>query len=426
VIKDKPGLSWSPRPARAVAQTAQARGKRRSPSEDQLLAGVDALQKSLSAFPSTDVDALVVYGNRGARLVTLRGGESAYRTLVEAMSEGAATVSGDGVILYCNRRFAELVDRPASDLVGLSLQSLIDEGQTTGLRKMLRSARTQPVKGEFTLRRRRGDRVPVHLSVSKLEGYRGHALGMVVTDLTEQKRKQTEEMNRAESTHRLLLERELAAQERERSRIARELHDEAGQLLTSLLVSLRRLEDSANLATCKSLGRRMREVAARAIDEVGRLARGLHPIALDDVGLDAAFRRLTAEYTQTHDTAIHLDVRGLNGRPLPGPAQIALYRILQESLTNVARHARAKHIRIELRRSKDRLTLTVADDGRGFDTAAVVTGSSSHLGLQSIRERAVLLGGAASFLSGRRGTQVQVQIPVSASPARAPRRQRGQ
>jgi PAS domain S-box-containing protein len=368
----------------------------------------------LQSFPSTDVDALVVYGDRGPRLVTLRGGETAYRTLVEAMSEGAATVSGEGVVLYCNRRLAELVNLPASGLVGLSLQSLIEPHQTTALERMLRSARTKPVKGEFTLRRRPGDGIPVHLSLSKLEGYRGQALGMVVTDLTEQKLKQNEEINRAESTHRLLLERELAAQEGERRRIARELHDEAGQLLTSLLVSLRRLEDSGDLATCKSLGRRMREVAARAIDEVGRLARGLHPIALDDVGLDAAFRRLASEYSQTHEAALHLEVQGLQGPPLPGPVQIALYRILQESLTNIARHARAKNIRIRLRRTARRLILTVSDDGRGFDAAAVVRGSSSHLGLHSIRERAVLLGGAASFMSGRKGTEIQVEIPVAA------------
>src|SRR5262249_27135025 len=138
---------------------------------------------------------------------------------------------------------------------------------------------------------------------------------------------------------------------------------------------------------------------------------------------DAALRRLASDYSQTHDTAIQLEVQGLHGPPLPGPVQIALYRILQESLTNVARHARAKNVRIRLRLSADRLTLTVADDGRGFNTAAVVRGSSSHLGLQSIRERAVLLGGAATFLSGRGGTQVQVQIPVSANQAVAPKRQ---
>jgi PAS domain S-box-containing protein len=413
-----------PRTARAHARPVQSRRGRRQPSrEAKLLAGVNALEKSLQSFPATDVDALVVYGNRGARLVTLRGGETAYRTLVEAMSEGAATVSADGVVLYCNRRLAELVGISPSNLVGLTLLSLIEPHQVTALKRMLRSARLQAVKGEFSLQRQRGQRIPVHLSLSKLEGYRGAALGMVVTDLTEQKRKQAEEINRAESTHRLLLERELAAQERERRRIARELHDEAGQLLTSLLVSLRRLEDSADMATCKSLARRMREIAAQAIDEVGRLARGLHPIALEDVGLDAALRRLAAEYSHTHGTAIQLEVEGLNGQPLSPPVQIALYRILQESLTNVVRHARARKVSIRLRRGARLLILTVNDDGRGFDTAAAVSGSSTHLGLQSIRERALLLGGAANFISGRKGTQIQVEIPLALRQAAALKRQ---
>ena len=105
---------------------------------------------------------------------------------------------------------------------------------------------------------------------------------MVITDLSEQKRKQAEEIKRAEATRRLLLERTLSAQEEERRRIARELHDEAGQLLTALLVGLRTLEDARELAQVKVQGQRLREITAQAIDEVGRLARGLHPTVLDD------------------------------------------------------------------------------------------------------------------------------------------------
>ncbi len=380
--------------------------------QDQLLKRVRAAEQSLRAIPSRDVDALVVFGRHGAKVVTLKGGESAYRMLVEAMSEGAATVSIDGVILYCNRSFGGLTGHPPAKLISMTLHTLVHEACRGRLDEILRAARKRPVKGEFLLQTRSGNPVPVHLSFSRLHGYRGQVLGMVVTDLTDQRQKQEAEIRQAESMHRLLLERELSAQEAERSRIARELHDEAGQLLTSLLVGLRRLDDSRNLANCRSLGRRMREITAQAIDEVGRLARGLHPMALDDHGLDAALNRYVAEFSKTHDVRVQLALNGLASARLPHAVQVALYRILQETLTNVARHARARTVRVDFRHTVRALEVSVRDDGRGFDTSAAALSSASHLGLRSIRERATLLGGTATFQSGPQGTQVQVHVPL--------------
>jgi PAS domain S-box-containing protein len=373
------------------------------------MARIKAAQASLRKIPAQDVDALVLFGRRGPRIVTLRG-ETAYRMLVEAMSEGAATLSPDGVILYCNRKFAELAGRSKGKLVGSDLRSLIDAaGDLDGF---LRLARKRVAKGEFSLVGKAGQRIPVHLSLGALQGYRGQALGMVVTDLTEQRKKQEAELRRAESIHRLVLERELAAQEAERRRIARELHDEAGQLLTSLLVALKTLEDSKDLAGCKVLGRRMRSITAQAIDDLGRMARGLHPIALDDHGLSEAVNAYVSEYSKTHSIVVDLDEDGLYSVELPPAVQIALYRILQESLTNVARHAQAKHVQVVFRHSEKRLIMTVSDDGRGFDAGAAAAGRSNHLGLQSIRERAVMLGGEATFRSGHHGTEVRIEIPL--------------
>jgi PAS domain S-box-containing protein len=381
--------------------------------EDRLLARLKAAEESLRAIPSRHVDALVVFSERGAQVVTLQGGDSAYRMLVEAMSEGAATVSNDGAVLYCNRRFAELIGRAPAKLIGSEIQSLVPEEERQKLTEFVRSARRGVAKGEFTLQTRNGGSIPVQLSLNQLRGYRGNAYGMVVTDLTEQRRKQREEIKRTDAMHRLLLERELAAQEAERRRIARELHDEAGQLLTSLLVGLRSLEDSNEISACKVLGKRMREITAQAMDEVGRLARGLHPTALDDHGLGAAISRYAAEYSKTHNIPVELSMNGLNPAKLPPPAQIALYRIVQETLTNIARHSKAKTARVVFRHSPRALEMSVRDDGRGFDTSALGNGSSNHLGIQSIRERSAMLGGTATFRSGKGGTEVRVQIPLS-------------
>ena len=173
---------------------------------------------------------------------------------------------------------------------------------------------------------------------------------MVITDLSEQKRKQAEEIKQAEAMQRLLLEHTLLAQEEERRRIARELHDEAGQLLTALLVGLRTLEDARKLADVKVQGQRLREITAQAIDEVGRLARGLHPTVLDDLGLGVALSRYAAEYAKTHNIAVDLTLNELDSSNLPPGVQIAVYRILQEALTNVARHSGASAVSIRFAR----------------------------------------------------------------------------
>ena len=382
-------------------------------SETALLARVRAAKAMLSATPPGDVDALVLLDRRTPQIVSLQGGETAYRLLVEAMNEGAATLSSDGTILYCNRRFSDLLGRPAAKVIGRSLQLLVDQADRERVPAFLKVARKKPAKAEFVLQSAAGQAIPVNLSLGPLRGYRGHALGMVITDLTEQRAKQEQEITQEAAVHRLLLERELLAQESERRRIARELHDEAGQLLTSLLVALRGLDTSTSLASCRSIGKRMRKVIARVLDEVGRLARGLHPIAIEDHGLEAALSRYVDEFAADHKVRVKLTLDGLDSRRLPSAVQIALYRVIQETLTNVARHARARSVQVAFSHTASALTLTVTDDGRGFDTSAVSRGSASHLGLRSIRERMALLGGTAAFNSGRKGTEVLLEIPLT-------------
>jgi PAS domain S-box-containing protein len=354
----------------------------------------------------------MVSGSRGDQVVTLKGGEPAYRMLVEAMSEGAATLARDSVVLYCNRRFAEMMGRPPEKLVGVAVQSLVVEAERNRFNTLLSDARKAIVKGEFLLRCADGSLIPANLSLNRLRGFKGQALGMVITDLSEQKRKQAEEIKLAEATQRLLLERTLSAQEEERRRIARELHDEAGQLLTALLVGLRTLEDARELAHVKVQGQRLREIAAQALDEVGRLARGLHPTVLDDHGLGVALSRYAEEYTKTHKIAVNLSFHELDSGNLPPGIQIALYRILQEALTNVARHSGARAVNIRFARLATSVEVAVIDDGCGFNAEAVAV-SSRRLGIQGMRERAAMLGGTVSFIPQRKGTRILLHVPLA-------------
>jgi PAS domain S-box-containing protein len=380
--------------------------------QTKLLARLKTAEETLRAIQSGEVDALMVSGRRGEQVVSLKGGEPAYRMLVEAMSEGAATLSRNGAVLYCNRMFAELIGRPPGKIIGIAVQSLVADTERDRFETLLADAHKAVAKGEFNLRCTDGSLVPVYLSLNQFRGYQGHALGMVITDLSEQKRKQAAEIEEEEAMRRLLLEHTLAAQEEERRRIARELHDEAGQLLTALLVGLRTLEDARKLADVKTQGQRLREITAQAIDEIGRLARGLHPTVLDDHGLGVALTRYVTEYTKTHNITVDLALSELDSSNLPPAVQIALYRILQEALTNVARHSGAKAVSIRFARLATALEVAVIDNGCGFDADTVAV-SSHRLGIQSMRERAAMLGGTLSFTSQRKGTKILVQVPLA-------------
>jgi PAS domain S-box-containing protein len=412
--------SGSARKGDAVRGTRKSPGtslrklQSRTPSKQQanLRARLKVAEETLRAIHSGEVDALMVSGSRGVQVVSLKGGEPAYRMLVEAMSEGAATLSRDGAVLYCNRRFAEMTGRSPGKLIGVAVQSLLAETEQDRFQALLADARKAAVKGEFNLRCSAGRLIPVYLSLNIFRGFKGQALGMVITDLSEQKHQQAEEIKQTEATRRLLLERTLSAQEEERRRIARELHDEAGQLLTALLVGLRTLEDARKLADVKAQGHRLREITTKAMDEVGRLARGLHPTVLDDHGLGVALSRYVAEYAKSHKIAVELRLNELDSSNLPSHVQIALYRILQEALTNVARHSKARAVSIRFARLATAIEVAVIDDGCGFDAEAVAV-SSHRLGIQSMRERAAMLGGTVSFISRRKGTKILVHVPVA-------------
>jgi PAS domain S-box-containing protein len=381
----------------------------------RIQARLKTAEETLSAIQSGEVDAVMVSGPHGDRVASLKGGEPSYRMLVEAMSEGAATLSRDGAVLYCNGRFAELIGKPPAKMIGVAVQSLVAETEQDRFGALLADSQKAVAKGEFNLRSTCENLIPVYLSLNRFRGFKGQALGMVITDLSEQKRVQAAEIKQAEATRRLLLEHTLSAQEEERRRIARELHDEAGQLLTALLVGLRTMEDTRKLADVKIQGHRLREIATQAIDEVGRLARGLHPTVLDDHGLGVALSRYAAEYTKTHDIAVNLALCETDSCHLSSAVQITLYRILQEAMTNVARHSGAKSVSIQFTCTATSVEVAVIDDGCGFDAKAVAV-SSQRLGIQSMRERAAMLGGTLSFTSPRKGTKILVQVPLANQP----------
>lgn len=204
----------------------------------------------------------------------------------------------------------------------------------------------------------------------------------------------------------------LRAEEDVRRRIARDLHDGLGQSLLSMILELHAVEEASPAALRPRL-RGLEEAARAALDETRCLARGLHPSVLDDLGLPAALARLADEYNRGGRFSVDIHIRP--GPRLPGPVETALYRIAQEALSNVVKHAHARHVSVLLERWPGRVQLIVEDDGIGFDCDAAggAARRRGSLGLANLRERAALLGGEATVESSPgRGTTLYVDIPV--------------
>lgn len=208
----------------------------------------------------------------------------------------------------------------------------------------------------------------------------------------------------------------IQAQEDERQRVARELHDEAAQALTSLLVRIRLLERADDPMAARQHTRELRELTAGALEQVRRVALELRPTILDDLGLLAALEWRVDEFNAAGAARAALSAECRDPR-LGHAGELALFRVAQEALTNVARHAGAARVAIALRCDGARLTLEVADDGRGFDPAAATAG----LGLRGMRERLALVGGDLTIEGAPgAGTRVVASVPVAA-PGAGPR-----
>ncbi|MDQ3715648.1 MAG: sensor histidine kinase [Actinomycetota bacterium] len=199
----------------------------------------------------------------------------------------------------------------------------------------------------------------------------------------------------------------LAAQEGERRRIARELHDEIGQSLTAVLLSLKQTVDRAPRALQREL-RDVQEMVRSSLEEVRNVARRLRPGVLDDLGLASALSALLSDLRVV--SGVSVVGRVDPGMPkLSSEAELVLYRVAQESLTNVARHADAVEVSLSLTAEHDRVVLRVVDDGRGID------GGKEGAGTRGMRERAILVGADLAVTRGPRGgTSVRLSVPITA------------
>jgi PAS domain S-box-containing protein len=313
-------------------------------------------------------------------------------------------------ILAANPAAVQYYGYSKEEFLKLDLRELIAPEERESVLAVLSGASALRTQQSWKHKVRGGRLADVEMVWAPLELDGRNVRLMIVQDITE--RQERLAVERKEEIRRLLLERVLQAQEDERRRIARELHDEAGQLMTSLLVGLRSLSDARRLVDAKNQAKRLREIASGAISELGRLAHGLHSSILDNLGLEVAIRRYADDFSQAYPIRFDLDFGEVDFTEFSRDGQIQLYRIVQEALTNVARHSEAKRVSVRFERAPCEVHLTIRDDGRGFRSIGGHDSPSRHLGIEGMRQRAAILKGTLDVASQRDGgVQISLRIP---------------
>jgi two-component system NarL family sensor kinase len=392
--------------------TRHKNSSRRAPSGElaELRARLAEAGETLRAIRTGEVDSVVVAGKLGPQVFTLQGAEHAYRVLIESMNEGALILTTDKMILYANRCFARMVKCPLEQLTGSSFRRFLSVEDRTALRPLMKRADKSGSKIQVLLNAGDGLQIPAQISIRPLakNGFKSVTIGMVVTDMTEARR--SEEMLRT-LTHRVV-----QVQEAERGHLALELHDTITQMLCAVLVRSQTLADKlpAHNKPAKREVMKLHEIIRKTIEEVERVSRNLRPSVLDHLGLVAGLHDTSTEFANRTGVSVKLTCAQLTVR-LPADTELALYRILQESLKNVEKHTRARHVTVHLTKEGDFVQLTIKDDGMGFDPDhhPARRKGKGGFGLLGMRERATYVGGTLMVKSAQgKGTTIHAQIPL--------------
>ena len=330
-----------------------------------------------------------------------------YQQLVEFAPDTHIRTDRLGVILETNRSASSLLGCPKEFLVGKPLGLFIASGIRARFYQSLMRLSSGIESDEFETRIGRGNRLRDAYLRAMVDG---PAFRWILRDVTDQRL--------AETARDELLGRLVSMQEDERRRVARELHDSVGQLLTALLLGLRAVRDSGPLPdAARDQLAHVQSVAEQLGRATHDLAVGLRPTALDDIGLHAALRNQLEEWSALTRIAVHFECVGADTDRFPLDIETTLYRVVQEALTNVARHAMARRVGVVIERSGGRAIAVVEDDGQGFDPDAIA--GSKSLGLLGMRERLALVRGSLEIETGlEKGTTLIARIPL---PVASPR-----
>ena len=345
---------------------------------------------------------------------TLWQSEQQYRLFFEANPLACCILDGSNhAILAVNEAAVQMYGYSRQEFTSLRLQDL-EEGSAAPKESSAVSAQYSSLASSLQKHKtREGKLLDVEVLWAPLHLAGKDARLAIVRDMTE--RLEREEAQRNEEIRQLLLQRVLEVQEDERRRIARELHDGAGQLMTSLLVGLRAITDARQLKQVKVQAKRLRKITSDTITELSRMARGLHSRILEDLGLKEALRRLVDDFSAAQKIQVSLEFGNAALLSQPRRVQLGIYRIVQEALTNIARHSHARQVTIDFDGDESELLLAIEDNGDGFELVNLMQRPSEHLGIEGMRQRAVMMGGVLEIDSKpEQGTTIRVRMPLTA------------
>ena len=362
-----------------------------------------------------------------------------YSDLFNNVTDMVYVHSLDGEILQINRAVTTFFGLDAKELIGRSLFTLIEKrfhAAVSNYLQQLSGNEPGETEGTLPIRSRLDHRWHIFEYRSSIvsdtearEAKRSvRGIARDITDRIENERSLGRKDRRMNALLReaqmmqenlsTLSQTILRVREEERRRISRELHDEVGQILTATNVNLEIMKRDLKL-DIKSVERRIadtRQLIAQVMDSLRKVLRELRPEALDQLGLIPAITRYANDFS--HRTGICVDIsQHDNVEQLSLDQKVALYRVVQESLNNTAKHAHAQHVQIEIRRTDGNVVMNISDDGTGFDLAPakdLAAVSTTHFGLLGMREHVHIVSGKFEMKSQKgEGTQIHVEIPAS-------------
>jgi PAS domain S-box-containing protein len=415
-------------PVKTASRTKKGSKQRRSVAVLGSRLGNHEAEEIVQAIRRGRVDALVTEGVRGEQVVTLQGSDHPYRVLVESIHEGAATLDTAGTVLYANPRFAEILDVPVEKLVGSTLVSNFPVWHREKLRVLIEQGHRRSAGLDLALKPTSGRSKLVRFILKPMKNTPRHRICVVATELTELI-EANEALRSNEESLRQLSARLLQLQDEERRHIARDLHDITGQKLAFQSMALSGLQTKQasrlDAETQQILSEALalnKEVSA----EIRTLSYLLHPPLLDELGLPSAARWYAAGFTKRTGIPIDIDVPQEIKRLSPD-AEVAIFRVLQESLTNVHRYANTAKARLRIATTADEIRVEIQDFGKGIQPVKAKSPQELvgrlGVGIQGMTERVRQLGGRLEITSSpNSGTLVTATIPLSTSQVEVPTR----
>jgi PAS domain S-box-containing protein len=374
---------------------------------------LEECEETLNAIRTGAVDALVIQTSEGERVFTLRSAELPYRLLVESMNEGALTLTHEGVILYSNAQFADMVKAPLEQIIGEQIFSFVLPEDRQQCREFMEKGETNSIRGEIRLRIGDGGPAPAVFSFRPLVLEEITGISLVVTDIAAQKAAEAELRNLRDRLRALATET-AKTEERERRRIASYLHDRIGPILSLSQFRLEVLQDAIQMSNHTKDLEEIRNNISQAINETRTLTAELYPPVLYTLGLPAALDWLKEQIGREYDVRISISAR--NYHRLESGLEGFLFHAVRELMFNAVKHAQATSIAVRVAIEDNTILVAVDDNGKGFDVSMIesIRDLTHGFGLFSIRERLSVLEGNMEIVSHPgEGARITIRMPIS-------------